>query len=97
MTGDYSTKCMHNSRIKNGMTIELRGKRHIWGQGDEILPDKCYSELGLLYIHSQEAFLTYSAALAAQNAAFSLVLTPKITTTDESLRTFDPLEYVAMS
>lgn len=86
---------MHSTQTKNGMTIELSGKRPRRPEeftGDAIYPFRCLSDLGVLYIHSKEKFSPIEVAFAFHNTAYSIVLTPKITTGDVSLRDFQPRE-----
>lgn len=77
------------------MTIELTAKKptvpEFWA-GDAVLPFSCRTELGFVYIHSSDQFLPIQAANVGHKKSYSLVLTPKITTTDESLRDFEPTE-----
>lgn len=102
ISGNYTAKCRHSSRIKNGMTIELSARKArqpkewlVGGVegGDSIYPLVCYAELGVVHIHSKELFLPTVSAYGQHNTAYSLVVTPKITTADESLRDFHPNEY----
>lgn len=95
VSGNFSTKCMHSSRIKNGMTIELNGRKSrkpTERAGDEVSPFVCKSELGIPTIHSKERFSPLAAALSEHKKAYSLIVTPKISTSDDSLRNFHPKE-----
>lgn len=95
VSGNYTAKCSHSSRIKNGMTIELRRSTPRLPEkfsGNEIIPFVCYSQLGALHIHSKESFVALEAAFVFNNEAFFFALTPKITTSDDSLRDFTPSE-----
>lgn len=77
------------------MTIELSGKKQRLPEywvGNETSPASCKSDLGILNIHSKEMFARPEAAIVHHNQAYSLVLTPKITTTGDSLRDFTPKE-----
>lgn len=78
------------------MTIELSARKakqpKEWLVGDSIFPLFCYAELGVVHIHSKEMFSPAVSAYGTHSTAYSLVLTPKIATADESLRAFHPTE-----
>lgn len=96
LKGNNTAKCLHNSRVKNGMTIELSGNKPKWPAkmaGNFIFPMNCRSTLGILHIHSSEQFWHIEAAYVSHKEAYDLVVTPKITTTDDGLRNFHPTEF----
>lgn len=95
LSKNYSTQCMHNRKIKNGMTIELRQSKARMSESpyypkDFVYPYGCLSDLGYLYIHSDETFRPTEAAWIDSNMDYSFVLKPKIMTSDENLRNLDP-------
>lgn len=73
--------------------MELSGRkpRQTWA-GNEIFPWTCEAELGILQVHTSETFLMAIASFGHRYMEYSIVLTPKITTSDERLRNFDANE-----
>lgn len=77
VNGNYSANCMHSSKIQNGMTIELRGKKALlpllWTNG-AVIPMFCHTEIGVLFIHSQEMFLPQEAAWGKHGTSYEQIM-----------------------
>lgn len=77
------------------MTIELHAKKwrlpYEWTRG-AIVPMNCLTELGVLYVRNKGSAVPLEAVHGKHGKTQSLVLIPKITTSDESLRRFPPEE-----
>lgn len=58
----------------------------------ELKPMNCRAELGILYVHNKRFSEPVAAAYGGHDKSQNLVLIPKITTSDDSLRRFLPKE-----
>lgn len=95
VSGNYTAGFRHSARVKHGMTIALQAKKTIWPYfrtKGAVLPMNCLTQLGVLYVHSKELVLPMEAALGKHEISQSIVLQPKITTSDDSLRSLPPKE-----